>query len=316
MEANAKLRAALIKGDKKLASQLLTARPWFGKKADLNLIRLPYTDVSDDIHPLLLWVYKRDLQAVEWALTHGADPNARDDRQPGTSLQAWRVRSNTALLAAVMTWTIVASEDETCVGIARALIRAGANPNLSDLNGNTALHRAVLVPASGSHGALAIRTQLVSLLLGAHANPNAPDAQENPPLYRLCAFDVIKSETESAHLDANKLVVDLLLEAGADASTRNKHGRTSLHQAVGTTDLSTALYVWQAARLSVDLPDRFGQSALHLAAEAGVHKHVAALLNAGASPHLSDAAGKTPLDLARSGHKTKCVELLESSRQS
>ena len=119
-------------------------------------------------------------------------------------------------------------------------------------------------------------------------------------------------------LDAERRVVDQLLSAGANPAITDEDGKPSLHASVGNPGFANALYVWHAARLPIDLPDRLGHSALHYAAHNGYHEIVAALLNAGASPSLPNAEGKTPLDLARVGssrdtrsNHSSCVDLLE-----
>src|SRR5262245_41482787 len=69
------LQAALLAGDLKAATRELTRFRLFGSKPDLNRVRL------QNVHPLIYWIEMRAVDAVTWALAHGADPNVINDQR-------------------------------------------------------------------------------------------------------------------------------------------------------------------------------------------------------------------------------------------
>ena len=89
--------------------------------------------------------------------------------------------------------------------IIKLLLKAGANPNIKDSSGNTAL---IWVSING-------HLNIVRLLLKAGANPNIKDSNGNTALTRA---------SRHGHLD----IVKLLLKAGADPNIQNNYGYTAL----------------------------------------------------------------------------------------
>jgi hypothetical protein len=88
--------------------------------------------------------------------------------------------------------------------IIKELIKAGANVNLKDLEGKTALHQAISrFPST------------VKLLLNAKADPNAQNLLGNTPLFETIDPEIIK----------------ILLAAGADINHQNNDGTTPLIRA-------------------------------------------------------------------------------------
>ena len=83
--------------------------------------------------------------------------------------------------------------------VVRLLLQAGANPNAADKDGNTAL-----IEADRDAGAALLLTR-------AGANVNARNSAGDTPLMRAHTIDVTQT----------------LLDNGADASARDKHGRTA-----------------------------------------------------------------------------------------
>ncbi|HNB70688.1 MAG TPA: ankyrin repeat domain-containing protein [Acidobacteriota bacterium] len=89
-----------------------------------------------------------------------------------------------------------------------ALLKAGANPNAVDHNGDTPLIRAIS----------ARLPNYVKLLLEAGGNPNLPNEGESTPL-------------KFASLLGNEEIVTLLLKAGGNPNYQNKQGQTPLYEA-------------------------------------------------------------------------------------
>ncbi|MDR0780447.1 MAG: ankyrin repeat domain-containing protein [Pseudomonadales bacterium] len=152
-----------------------------------------------------------------------------------------------------------------------ALLRDGADPNVKGRFATPTLHWLVRVDALDA----------VKELLDAGADPNAVTGDN------LSALSL-------AITNANTAMVELLLNAGANANTREPAGETMLMSAaaVGTPGSISALLAHGA---EVDALDRdYGQSALMVAAREGHADAVQLLLKAGANPNLHTNIGKTP----------------------
>jgi hypothetical protein len=126
--------------------------------------------------------------------------------------------------------------------IAEWLISKGANVNEQNLQGQTALHKAVY---SDNYG-------LVTLLLENGAIAEARDRQGQTPLHQ-------------AAIEGFADIANLLLKAGAYADTAEVNGFTPLHHAVykGSFDVIQVL-AEAGANPDAELPD--GQTCIHLAA--------------------------------------------------
>ena len=144
-------------------------------------------------------------------------------------------------------------------GIAEELIMRGADVRVRNRRGAVPLHYA----ADGSPGAEqwdpSAQGDVVALLVGAGANPNALDKSGVAPLHR-------------AVRTRSSLAVSALIENGADPRLMNKSGSTPLHLAVQNTGRSNS-----------------GSDA----AKAGQARIIALLLEHGADPADTDAHGKT-----------------------
>src|SRR5579872_6192200 len=170
--------------------------------------------------PLIAAVKARDAARVRELLDRGADPNARArlDATPGGWARLLRTllggASNTshdpgdtpALMLAA------AKEDRECVSL---LLAAGADPNATDTNGNTAVET-LLCNGSTSDAKYAT----LRLLLDGGANVNA----RNRSGYTALIFAVAYSEK----LDC----VRLLLTRGVKVDARDDQGWTALQYAI------------------------------------------------------------------------------------
>lgn len=81
-------------------------------------------------------------------------------------------------------------------------------------------------------------------------------------------------------------------------TTRDRFGQAALHLAVRYGTLGRCLAIdipWD-----LDILDSTGSTPLHTAATLNQPKDVARLLEAGASPHMENKAGKRPLDVTMS----------------
>ena len=89
------------------------------------------------------------------------------------------------------------------------LLLAGADPNMRDSDGHTALTRAALM----SH------EDIVRLLLQSNANPNEGDQYDNTPLH-------------AAAREGSKRIAQILIDGGADPNKRNISARTPIYSAI------------------------------------------------------------------------------------
>lgn len=171
------------------------------------------------------------------------------------------------------------------VEAARALLRAGADPDTPRVHGFTPLQRAVLRDD----------LTMVGVLLAAGADPEAP------ALEGLTAAHVA---AEAGSAGALRLVV----EAGADLDARSGNGMNAIdHAAAGGS--AAAIEVLATAGAAINAPSQAvtqghgypadtGSTPLGIAARAGHTDAVAALLAAGAAVDAPSTSGHTPLLLA------------------
>lgn len=197
-----------------------------------------------------------------------------------------------------------------CDAVAQ-LLADGADVGKRDGDGESALHMAAY------HN----RLDMVNVLLGAKADPNALDRKGKTPLRR--AYD-------------SPDVAAALLAAGADPNAADKNGNTALHRAaeddhvdvagpllaasanpnlLNDDDLSplhTAAIFGKAhiaklllgAGAEVDSKGCGGNTALHFAAYGGCQQVGKVLLEAGADRAVRNEDGETPMEHANTGdHK-------------
>lgn len=171
------------------------------------------------------------------------------------------------------------------------LFQHGAQPDLRDLWGGTALHAAVWRVGTEPRPTEVLLDRLIQ-----HGVPiNATDRVGNTALF-YAAF----SEDLAA--------VRFLLGAGATP------GNLSLHAAVGGGGITLVKpFLEQSAELDLAQKDRDGDTPLHIAASKGDNDTIVALLEAGAPTKCLNMDRETPMRAAeRAGH-TDTVNLLQTA---
>lgn len=267
--------AALVEGEPLAPALYAAARAGRVERA-LELIELgadvtaaPPADERDQRSLSVLAAVLPDLRLLRALIANGIDLNASYAGMTpllAATRDSWHGRPD-----AVMT-----------------LLANGADPRLTDGEGNTPLH----------HAARSSDPGVAALLRDAAAELDPLNRDGLSPLGVACAV-------------GNWRLAKFLLERGAKPEPAG--GQPALLAAAGGEEddpAGVALLLKQKAR--VDARDRRGRNALHEAASAG-HLDIAThLLNAGADASARDEEGRTPfLEAARGGHLALLEKLLE-----
>ena len=173
-----------------------------------------------------------------------------------------------------------------------SLIHAGAELEIEDQNGWTALHYASL----GGH------VEEAKILIKAGSELNIQDNKGRSALH----FASLYSYAE---------VVDSLIMASADVNQQDNDGNTALHHAskLGNTEMVKSLVKGGA---DINTPNKLGVTALHKATLRGHVEVVTTLILAGAEVNTSDTTDTgpdgrgTPLYLASKGGHVEVVKSL------
>jgi ankyrin repeat protein len=267
--------AALVEGEPLAPALYAAARAGRVERA-LELIELgadvtapPPADDRDQRSLSVLAAVLPDLRLLRALIANGIDLNATHAGMTpllAATRDSWHGRPD-----AVMT-----------------LLANGADPRLTDGEGNTPLH----------HAARSSDPGVAALLRDAAAELDPLNRDGLSPLGVACAV-------------GNWRLAKFLLERGAKPEPAG--GQPALLAAAGGEEDDPAgvgLLLKQKAR--VDARDRRGRSALHEAASAGHLDIATTLLNAGADASARDEEGRTPfLEAARGGHLALLEKLLE-----
>ncbi|KAJ8123388.1 hypothetical protein O1611_g9603 [Lasiodiplodia mahajangana] len=165
-------------------------------------------------------------------------------------------------------------------GIARALLRADADPDGCDVYGNTPL---IVAAQDGQEGC-------ARALLEGGANIEASDSFGITPLL---------TTVDEGHV----VMIRILLGAGANPDVyRNNNGNTALSLAIsrsrfyGQDKLDGIVQMFLEAGANIEAPNLLGETVLTTAAAHGCESVVRALIRAGADKEAKDALGRTVLD--------------------
>ena len=164
------------------------------------------------------------------------------------------------------------------VSVATFLIEHGANVDLQDENGNTALHHTLY----GSD----VSCEILSCLTGSGADVNGVNKVKHTPLM-IAAI--------RGHINA----LTLLIKHGADVDLQDSDGYKALHFAVYGSDISSEMFSCLIG-IGADVNARTnnGVTPLMIAAEEGHINAVTSLVKCGANVHLQDKYDNTALHYA------------------
>jgi ankyrin repeat protein len=249
--------------------------------------------------------------ALHWAISEGfVDTMEMLLEYPGTDLEdknGWTVLHR----------AVISGDHEI---LTRLLLKTCVKKDATDVDGNTALYLAcergnenavetlVIVGANleipniqgwkAIHTAAAQGNKSIELLLNAGAEKDTPNTSGLTPLH--LAIQGIQDEHE--------LVVQILLDSGANIEVKDVNQRTLLHWAaeIGSRSIETLL----KTEMDTNARDKEESTPLHLAI---LSKHgfcVQKLLDSGADIEAVDIKKRTPLHLAARGGYASGVSML------
>ncbi|MBQ7544826.1 MAG: ankyrin repeat domain-containing protein [Synergistaceae bacterium] len=215
--------------------------------------------------------------AAEVLLSHGAKADARDD-QGKTAFDIAQAKGHKSV-AALLPRTAMSDADflKLCrsddVKAVEEALRNGANINARSEQGNTPLH-------------FARNAETAEVLLINGADVHARNNDGETPLH------VIVYETR--YLPLTK-TVELLLKYGADVNAKDNFGRTPLFRPSNVDTMELLL----RHGADINARDNAGRTPLHLAAGAGDVERADILMRRGANKYAKDNEGKYPRDYTR-----------------
>ncbi|CAB0031406.1 unnamed protein product [Trichogramma brassicae] len=198
---------------------------------------------------------------------------------------------NTPLHLALNLW------DESA---ARLLLRRGANPNLANNKGLTALH----IICKTRFNDLAIMLFQISDEKDRHLLVDAQDNEGNTPLYLALYHD-------------DKVMTRLLLRRGANPTVANEEGQIPLHYVCSQlcNDDESLRMLFELSNdkyhsVQLNAKGKWGETPLHLALTCENKEATEFLLRRGADPHLTNDFGNTVLhSMSKKSHKKDLVEI-------
>lgn len=180
-----------------------------------------------------------------------------------------------------------------------AAIENGADPNLKDSQGRTALMEACRPNRPAS--ALEDLAFTIKLLLAAKANPNLQafyaNKQEETPLFALMNADFADSNAKSDTF-MGEILTDLCnAKVNLNTPSKNNNSRTAMHiAAIKNKSVAINYMIMHAG--NVNIADASGKTPLHYAAGGNCLDAAKMLLSGKASIEVKDKNGRSPLDLA------------------
>jgi ankyrin repeat protein len=259
------------------------------------------TDSSGGLATLLTAIEKGYIGLVQRLLERGAPVNEADENGK-TPLQVAAGVGNLDMLV--------------------MLLDRKADPKAEDSNCRTALHEA----AANGFDEVVRRLMITGVI-----DVDAHDDDGRTPLHEAAAMgsDLVVIELLAHHADINALdktlrtalhiaidepqegvemIINLLLEKGAQVDGKDANGSTVLHKVVDKgLEAVTARTLACGAKSLIDEKDQEGRTALHIAASRGLRRVVRMLVDAGASILELNHRGQMPLHEAmkRSPRLTK-----------
>jgi ankyrin repeat protein len=264
---------------------------------------------SDRTHALPLAIISRHEKFALFLLEQGADPNGAIDGVPAlhaaagnvsTWLSAWGRAHGMRLLEGAGTLGARGLDAERRLGLVRALLAKGADPNLRITTSAVVLSY-LATPRRGAFEQNAVGTGDVR---GATALWVAAFSSNGGGLF---------GENASYQIDSSPEIIKALLDAGADHRITTDDGNTPLMAAAGighrsyqprrprgdrSPSAEAAVKVLVEAGADVNAVNEADYTALHAAAFRGWNEVVQYLVEHGANINARDYRGRTPFRIA------------------
>jgi serine/threonine protein kinase len=184
-------------------------------------------------------------------------------------------------------------EQRTTLEIVSALLVGGANPNLGDHNGDTALHflGRLQPPTEGCIHRDSLSIKLLELFMSYHADPKVVNKDGDTPLHFAAQQDFFP-------------LIKRMINYGWSATQKNEGGESALSIAKSTFEVSTdkmkILMTRDPKSNAVNTQDKNGNTLLHLALKdksspAFKLKIIRLFANAGANLNITNNSGQTAL---------------------
>jgi ankyrin repeat protein len=327
LAAGADANAQLFSGETPLMAaarqgNLATVRALLAAGAD------PSAQEKNGGQNALMWaIAERHSEVTEELVRHKADVNARSKNGSTALMFAAQGDADSAriLLAAgahpndaMPDWggtPLIIASSMGRTNVMAVLLDHGADPNIVDLNGFTALHAAVRDSDYGADRASRTTAAAsVKVLLAHGANPNIRIHQEKQSVRTVNEISLEGATPLALAAEVNSLdAIKALVEGGADPLIATEQGTTPLILAVGAgTDVQRArsleerAIAVETARFLVDhgtdvnAPGQFGWTALHAASYQGLNDAIEFLVSKGANLDAMDKLGQTALSISLS----------------
>lgn len=265
-----------------------------------NRTRAPEPCLDEDhttTAPLLAACIRGDQQAVRALLREGVEVNARDHL--GLTTLDHAIHRKQFIIAEILTtagavWTrsgnrvtatLIPAVSANLPNLLRYALDAGADLTVTDRDGRTPLHHAVL----------GMRHAFLPCLANAQTAVHA-DASGNTPLHL-------------AALACNEPALKVLLAWKAALNVRNENGSTALSCACALPSVNSVMLLIRAGA-DLMLQNHLGRCPLHIACLHGKTEIVRMLLALGADPHVRTGDGETALDIAQRANLPAIVSAL------
>lgn len=279
------------------------------KTVELLLVLGAKSEVKDKAgrSPLRLAIDKASVECVKILMDRGADMSSADPSGT-TALEAILAKGGDTLSAAFTSKNINLKSPDGKTALLMAadrlledqcsrLLAAGADPNIRDAGGKTALDLAFLHPDKVE----AARVAEMLVLKG--GTSGFPDFAWFGQAARSLDYGSLRYEDGGTPLHQavshmQRGFVEFLLARKVNPNVRNGAGSAPLHEAVRAGWLEGAEMLLKAGA-DPNVRDSFDNTPLHIALpESGRAGGVALLLKYGADPSLKDRNGNTPLHVA------------------